>query len=86
MIRERAEGLSTASGMVNNTNRTRIVAMALKNRLPGVYHESQFADGGGLMYYGPNLVGTFRGAAYFVDRILKGTKAGRFTRRATNEV
>jgi ABC-type uncharacterized transport system substrate-binding protein len=74
MIRERAEGLSTASGAVNNTNRTRIVEMAVKNRLPGVYHESQFADGGGLMSYGPNLAGTFRRAAYFVDRILKGTK------------
>ena len=74
MIRERAEGLSTASGTINNTNRTRIVELAVKNRLPGVYHESQFVDGGGLMSYGPNLAGTFRRAAYFVDRILKGAK------------
>jgi putative tryptophan/tyrosine transport system substrate-binding protein len=74
MVREGAEGLSTASGTVNNTNRARIIEMALKNRLPGVYHESQFADAGGLMSYGPNLPATFRRAAYFVDRILKGAK------------
>lgn len=74
MIRERAEGLATASGAVNNTNRRRIVEMAVKKKLPAVYHESQFVDDGGLMSYGPNLAGTFRRAAYFVDRILKGAK------------
>jgi putative ABC transport system substrate-binding protein len=74
MIRERAEGLSTASGAVNNTNRRRIVDMAARKKLPAVYHESQFVDDGGLMSYGPSLVGMFRRAAYFVDRILKGAK------------
>jgi putative ABC transport system substrate-binding protein len=74
MVRERVEALATASGAVNNTNRRRIVESAVKNRLPGVYHESQFVDDGGLMSYGANLAGMFRRAAYFVDRILKGAK------------
>jgi putative ABC transport system substrate-binding protein len=74
MIRERAEGLSTASGAVNNTNRRPIVDMAVKNRLPAVYHESQFVDDGGFMSYGPSLAEMFRGAATYVDKILKGTK------------
>jgi putative tryptophan/tyrosine transport system substrate-binding protein len=74
MIRERAQALSTASGPVNNTNRTRIVEMAAKRRLPAVYHESQFVADGGLMSYGPNVAGMFRRAAYYVDKILKGTK------------
>jgi ABC-type uncharacterized transport system substrate-binding protein len=74
MIRERIGGLLTASGAINNTNRIRIVEMAAKNRLPGIYHESQFVEDGGVMSYGPNLAGMFRRAAYFVDRILKGAK------------
>jgi putative ABC transport system substrate-binding protein len=74
MIRERVGALVTASGAINNTNRKRIVAIAVKNRLPGVYHESQFVDDGGLLSYGPNLAGMFRRGAYFVDRILKGAK------------
>jgi len=74
MTRERLGGLITASGAINNTNRKRIVDMAIKNRLPGAYHESQFVNDGGLISYGPNLAGMFRRAAYFVDRILKGAK------------
>src|SRR5262249_58135252 len=38
MIRERVEGLSTASGAVNNNDQRRIVEMAAKNRLPAIYH------------------------------------------------
>ena len=74
MIRERAEGLSTAAGAVNNFNRKRIVELAAKGKLPAVYHTSQFVEDGGLMSYGPNLADMFRRAAYFVDRILKGAK------------
>jgi len=74
MTQERVEGLSTASGAVNNTNRRRIVELAVNKRLPAVYHESQFVDDGGLMSYGANLAGMFRRAATYVDKILKGTK------------
>ena len=74
MIRQRDQGFSTASGAVNNTNSRRIVALAGRNRLPAVYHTSQFVDGGGLMYYGPNLADMFRRSATYVDKILKGTK------------
>src|SRR5215510_13370404 len=74
MIRERVEGLSTASGAVNNNDQRRIVEMAAKNRLPAIYHLDEFVDSGGLMSYGPNLADMYRRAAYFVDRILKGTK------------
>jgi putative ABC transport system substrate-binding protein len=74
LTKERAEGLSTASGGTNNFNRTRIIEMAAKSKLPAVYHLAQFVDDGGLMSYGPNLPDMFRRAAYFVDKILKGTK------------
>ena len=74
LTKEGAEGLATASGTVNNFNRRRIIEMAAKNRLPTVYHLSQFVDDGGLISYGPNLPEMFRRAAYYVDKILKGAK------------
>jgi putative ABC transport system substrate-binding protein len=42
--------------------------------MPAIYTEKGFVDEDGLMSYGPNLARMFRRAAYFVDRILKGTK------------
>ena len=74
LTKEGAEGLATASGGVNNFNRRRIIEMAAKNRLPAVYHLSQFVDDGGLISYGPKLPEMFRRAAYYVDKILKGAK------------
>jgi putative ABC transport system substrate-binding protein len=47
---------------------------AAKNRLPTMYHESEFVEAGGLMSYGPNQTDFWRRAADFVDKILKGTK------------
>ena len=41
-----------------------------------MYPFSEFADDGGLMCYGPNLIQSFRTAAEYVDKILKGAKAG----------
>jgi putative ABC transport system substrate-binding protein len=57
-----------------NTNQKRIVAFALKNRLPSAYGRGEYVDAGGLMYYGADLVDSYRRVAYFVDRILKGAK------------
>jgi putative ABC transport system substrate-binding protein len=74
LTKERADGLSTASGGVNNFNRKLIIDMAAKKKLPAVYHLDHFVDDGGLMSYGPNLPAMFRRAAYYVDKILKGTK------------
>ena len=52
----------------------RIVELALKQRLPGMYPTRQFAEEGGLMAYGPLIGDLYRRAATYVDRILKGTK------------
>jgi len=53
---------------------TRIVALAAQSRLPTMYSERVFVEAGGLMAYTANLTETFRRAAAYVDRILKGTK------------
>ena len=55
-------------------NRKRIVGLALKSRLPSVYSRGESVDAGGLMYYGTDEAENYRRVAYYVDRILKGTK------------
>jgi putative ABC transport system substrate-binding protein len=55
-------------------NRERIAAWALKNRIPAVSGWAQFAEGGNLMTYGPNLREASRRLAFYAERILKGVK------------
>jgi ABC-type uncharacterized transport system substrate-binding protein len=52
----------------------RIVELALKHRLPGMYPTRQFAEEGGLIAYGPLIGDLYRRAATYVDKILKGAK------------
>jgi ABC-type uncharacterized transport system substrate-binding protein len=53
-------------------NSKRIVDLALKFRLPGMFPTRQFAEEGGLMAYGPLMDDLYRRAATYVDKILKG--------------
>jgi ABC-type uncharacterized transport system substrate-binding protein len=54
--------------------RKRIVELAGKYRLPAIYPDREFVDEGGLMLYGADLADLYRRAAWYVDKILKGTK------------
>jgi putative tryptophan/tyrosine transport system substrate-binding protein len=54
--------------------RSRIAAREIAEGLPGMYAIRQHVTAGGLMAYGPDTPTMFRRAAYYVDRILKGTK------------
>jgi putative ABC transport system substrate-binding protein len=56
--------------------RAPIVLAAARNNLPAVYTISETARDGGLLSYGPDRVDTFRRAATYVDRILRGEKPG----------
>ena len=56
--------------------RTQIAEFAVANRLPLVSESREFSDAGGLMTYGPKVVDLYRRAAIYVDKILKGAKAG----------
>jgi putative tryptophan/tyrosine transport system substrate-binding protein len=51
-----------------------IVALAAKHKLPAVYYRRYFVTNGGLISYGYDLGDQYRGAARYVDRILKGEK------------
>jgi putative tryptophan/tyrosine transport system substrate-binding protein len=52
----------------------RLAELAIKHRLPSMFHGSTWVESGGLMSYSTDELGAFRRAAYYVDRILKGTK------------
>jgi len=51
-----------------------IISAAARNSIPAVYFQSYFARNGGLLSYGTDLVDTYRRAATYVDRILRGDK------------
>ena len=52
----------------------RVVDLVAKTRLPAVYFAREFAAAGGLMSYGADMAPILRGAASYVDKILKGAK------------
>ncbi|HYA30796.1 MAG TPA: ABC transporter substrate-binding protein [Acidobacteriota bacterium] len=52
------------------------VALVARHRLPAIYSEREFVTKGGLAYYGTDRIALYRGAASYVDRILRGEKAG----------
>jgi putative tryptophan/tyrosine transport system substrate-binding protein len=54
----------------------RIVHLAAKTRLAGMYGQRRYADVGGLASYGPSARESFRNATAYVDKILKGAKPG----------
>jgi putative ABC transport system substrate-binding protein len=58
------------------SHRAPIISAAARNNVPAVYFLSNFARDGGLLYYGVDQVDTWRRAASYVDRILRGTKPG----------
>jgi putative ABC transport system substrate-binding protein len=57
-------------------HRARIILAAARNNVPAVYTLPDFVRDGGLLSYGPDRVDTFRRAASYVDRILRGEKPG----------
>jgi putative ABC transport system substrate-binding protein len=57
-------------------NRVRLAELAAKSRLPAIYPLREYAEAGGLITYGTNIHDSFRRAAGYVDRILKGAKPG----------
>ena len=74
--KQRPDGLYVpgSAGPLMSANQKRIVDFTLKSRLPSMYHTREPVEAGGLMHYGPDLADSYRRVAYYVDRILKGTK------------
>jgi len=72
--RERVGGLFVIEEAVMASYRTRVLDLAAKHRLPTGSQYKEFAEAGGLLTYGPDLLDLFRRAATYVDKILKGAK------------
>jgi putative tryptophan/tyrosine transport system substrate-binding protein len=73
IIRGRADALIVMTGTPTLVRRTEIGEFALRSRLPAIATLREFANAGVLMTYGPSLPAMYRRAAYYVDRIVKGT-------------
>jgi len=76
MTSARVDSLLVLEGLMIFNNAKTIAGLAAKAGLPSIFFDSAFVDAGGLVSYGPNFGEMHRRAAYFVDRILKGTKVG----------
>jgi putative tryptophan/tyrosine transport system substrate-binding protein len=69
-------GLIIPTDTFTQMRRGLIVELAARYRLPAIYTAPDFVRNGGLIYYGFDFVEQFRQAALYVDRILRGAKAG----------
>jgi putative tryptophan/tyrosine transport system substrate-binding protein len=74
MTQQSAKALYVVAGTLTLSHRERIVTLAAKSRLPTLYGSSDFVEAGGLMSYAANFAERYHRAAYYVDKILKGTK------------
>jgi putative ABC transport system substrate-binding protein len=74
MAKERVGALLVLSDAIFGPHRTRLADLAARNRLPAAYGLGDYVEAGGLMSYGPSLLDSYRQAATYVDRILKGAK------------
>jgi putative ABC transport system substrate-binding protein len=69
-----AQGIIVTNDPFFTINRGKLVQFAASKRLPAMYFFKVFADDGGLMAYGARPEDSFRRAATYVDKILKGAK------------
>src|SRR5262245_16778619 len=76
VLKGRAEALVVGPGQFLFTHQQRVVNFATNNRLPSIYAWKDPVSAGGLMAYGVNIPQVYRRAAYYVDKILRGTKPG----------
>jgi putative ABC transport system substrate-binding protein len=75
IAKRRADAFTMGASGFFNTHQKRIVELAAKHRLPGLYIEEEFVLAGGLMSYATSIPDLYRRAAWYVDKILKGAMA-----------
>src|SRR5262249_27539322 len=67
-------GLIVAPDTFTESHSDHIVSLAARHRVPAIYGLRHFPKSGGLVSYGPDTVDTFRRAASYIDRVLRGEK------------
>ena len=73
-VRERPDAVFVGLDVFFISRRAQLVNLASRHALPATYHLREFAEAGGLMSYGTNIVDTFRQIGVYAGRILKGAK------------
>jgi putative ABC transport system substrate-binding protein len=76
IVRRKATGLIPLESPIVTRQPQRVIEFAARNQLPAVYPRRSYVNEGGLMSYGPSLAETFRRAAGYVSKILKGAAPG----------
>jgi putative ABC transport system substrate-binding protein len=76
MQRQRFDALFVPGDAMFSRERGALVGLAARMRLPAIYGDRLFPDGGGLMSFSVDLVDLCRRAAGHVDKILRGARAG----------
>jgi putative ABC transport system substrate-binding protein len=74
IVRERANALIVFPDALTLARRKEIAEFSARRRIASISGWREFAEAGGLMTYGPNLVESLKRVAFYVDKILKGTK------------
>ena len=74
--KERPDALTMLFDALTTGYRGLVGDFAKKHKLPTVFGAREFVEAGGLMSYAPDIAENFRRAATYVDKILKGAKAG----------
>lgn len=74
MAKERVGAVLLVGDPMFFLHRTRLAALAIKNRLPSMSTQAQWVEAGGLMSYGPSLTDIYGRAASYVDKILRGAR------------
>ena len=74
MVREQANALMVLSDSLMSSNRVTLAQLAADRKIPALYGHNLYTEAGGLMSYGPSVYYLIRGAASYVDKILKGAK------------
>jgi putative ABC transport system substrate-binding protein len=72
MVKERIGALVTSPAPPITFHRKSILELTEKNRIPAIHSEQQWANAGGMMSYGANVLDQYRRAAVYVDKLLKG--------------
>jgi putative ABC transport system substrate-binding protein len=74
MVRDRAAAVIVGGSALFFAERTRLIDLAAKHRLPAIFNERSYVQAGGFMSYGSDFAEGFRRAADYVDKILNGAK------------
>jgi ABC-type uncharacterized transport system substrate-binding protein len=69
-----SHALLVGSDPYYNSRREQIVALAARHAIPAIYEWREFAQAGGMMSYGTNLVDAYRQQGMYVGRVLRGEK------------